>query len=409
MSVSTGTGQRNATPPSTLARVRHLDPNVRSLGLVSFFADFSSEIVYPLFPLFVTTVLGAPAAALGVIEGIAEATASITKYPFGQWSDFTGRRRVFAAGGYGLASIGKVLLALAFTWPLALFGRFVDRLGKGMRSAPRDALIAASTRPEERGLAFGLHRALDTLGAVAGPLIALLLIKLQIPLRWIFATAVVPGVISVGVLLWSVRERRAQPARGVPRPRLPRSPAFRWLLVSALVFGVGNSSDMFLLLKAQHLGIGAAGVLLLYVLYNVAYSAFSLPAGSLSDRLGQLPLVFAGYLVFAIVYTGFAAADSWLPLLALFASYGIAIAATEGTSKALISRAIPAAEHGSGLGLYYTASGLASLAANSLGGALWSAVGPWATFVYGGACAALAALVLLAAQRRLGTSGGLAD
>jgi MFS family permease len=397
------------TPPSGWrARLRSLDPNIRSLGWVSFFADLGSEIVYPLFPIFITSVLGAPAAVLGLIEGIAEATASITKYPFGQWSDYTGRRRVFAAFGYGLAGFGKLIVAVALVWPVALLGRFVDRLGKGMRGAPRDALIAASARDEDRGIAFGLHRAMDTMGAVLGPLVALLLIEVGVPLRWVFAVAVIPGLISVVVIVLFVREHRREPHHSAFRLTLPKAPAFRWLLLATLIFSVGNSSDMFILLKAQSVGAGVAGVILLYVLYNVMYSGFSIPAGHLSDRVGQLPLVLGGFVVFAFVYAGFAAAQSWPYLIGLFAFYGVYIAATEGTSKALISRAIPAKEHGSALGMYYTASGLAAFAASSIGGLLWSAVGPWATFTYGAACALLAAAVLGVARLRLGRDGGLA-
>jgi MFS family permease len=396
-----------AAMPGWRARLRALDPNVRSLGWVSFFADLGSEIVYPLFPLFITSVLGAPAAVLGLIEGIAEATAGITKYPFGQWSDYTGRRRVFAAFGYGLAGFGKLLIAVAAVWPVALLGRFVDRLGKGMRSAPRDALIAASAKDSERGIAFGLHRAMDTLGAVLGPLVALLLIEAGVPMRWVFAVAVIPGMLSVLVIVLFVRERRREPHRAAFRLSLPKAPAFRWLLLATLVFSIGNSSDMFILLKAQDIGAGVTGVILLYVLYNIVYSAFSIPAGALSDRVGQLPLVLGGFVVFALVYAGFAAAPSWPYLLGLFAFYGLYIAATEGTSKALVSRAIPAKEHGSALGLYYTASGLASFAASTVGGVLWSAVAPWATFAYGAACALLAALVLAVARVRLGRGAGL--
>jgi MFS family permease len=403
-----------ATHRSLIGRLRRLDPNVRSLGLVSFFADFSSEIVYPLFPIFITSVLGAPAAVLGLIEGIAEGTANITRYPFGQWSDYIGRRRVFASAGYGLAAAGKLLLAVAFVWPVALLGRFVDRLGKGMRTAPRDALIAAGTPPEQRGIAFGLHRSMDTLGAVVGPLIALLLIELHVPIRWVFAVAVVPGILSVGVIALFVREHTQPRGQTDFKPRLPASLAFRWLLASSLLFSLGNSSDMFILLKAKSVihspsaTVITAGVILLYVLYNVTYSAVSLPAGNLSDRIGQVPLVLGGYVVFALVYAGFAAAGSWPWLAGLFAFYGVYIAATEGTSKALISRAIPKQEHGSGLGLYYTATGVASFAASTLGGVLWSAVGPWATFTYGAAFALLAAAVLGVAHRR-GVEAAIGD
>lgn len=381
-------------PLHPIASLRTLDPNVRSLGLVSFFADLSSEIAYPLLPIFVTTVLGAPVALLGVIEGIAEATASITKYPFGQAADHTGRRRPFVLAGYTLGGLGKLVIALAAGWPLALAGRFTDRLGKGMRTAPRDDLIAAHTQPGQQGLAFGLHRSMDTLGAVIGPLVALALVQAHVSLRWIFAIAAAPGLLSVLAIMLFVREHREQPRRSAFRVSLPSSPAFRWLLAGALLFAVGSSSDMFILLKAKAVGMTTAAVILLYVLYNVTYSAASLPVGGLSDRVGQFPLVLTGYALFAVVYLGFSAAGSGWTLAALFALYGLYIAATEGTSKALIGRAIPAGERASALGLYYTATGLASFAASTVGGALWSAVGPWATFAYG-AAAALAAAVLV--------------
>jgi len=388
-------------PRRRFERLRRLDGNVRALGIVSFFADVSSETVYPLFPLFVTVVLGAPVALLGVIEGLAEATASITKWPIGQASDYTGRRRIFVAAGYGAAALGKLILALSFVWPVALVARFVDRFGKGVRAAPRDALIAASTAPDQRGLAFGLHRTMDTLGAVLGPLFALLLIKVGLSMRTVFALAVVPGVISVAVILWFVRERSSAPARASLRPHLPASPAFRWLLTSAVLFGVGNSSDMFILLKARSLGAGVTGVILLYVLYNVTYAGGSLPLGSLSDRIGQMPIVLGGYIVFATVYAGFAAAGSTLALVGLFAAYGLYIAATDGSSKALISRTVPDENRASAMGLYATVSGVASFVASSIGGVLWTTVGPWATFVYGAACALLAAVVLVIARPRL--------
>ncbi len=381
-------------PRRRLARLRRLDPNVRRLGLVSLLADLSSEIAYPLFPIFVTTVLGAPVAVLGLIEGIAEATASITKYPFGQAADYTGRRKPFVLGGYTLGALGKLGIALAAGWPLALAGRFTDRLGKGMRTAPRDDLIAANTAPGQQGLAFGLHRSMDTMGAVLGPLVALALVQADVPLRWIFAIAVIPGLLSVVAIVFLVRERREEPQRRAFCLSLPSSPAFRWLLAGSLLFAVGNSSDAFILLKAKDIGLSTSAVILLYVLYNVVYSAGSLPLGGLSDRVGQYPLVIAGYVVFAAVYVGLAAAGSGWALAGLFAGYGLYIAATEGTSKALIGRAIPTGERASALGLYYTATGLATFAASTIAGLLWSAWGPWATFAYG-AAVALAAVALM--------------
>ena len=364
-------------------------------------ADLSSEIAYPLFPIFVTTVLGAPVALLGLIEGIAEATASITRYPFGQAADFTGRRRPFVLGGYTLGALGKLVIALAPGWGVALAGRFTDRLGKGMRTAPRDDLIAVNTRPGQQGLAFGLHRAMDTMGAVLGPLVALALVQANVSLRWIFAIAVVPGLLSVLAIALLVKEHRQAPRKQAFRLSLPASPAFRWLLAGSLLFALGNSSDAFILLRAKDLGMGTATVILLYVLYNLVYAAGSLPLGGLSDRVGQYPLVIAGYAVFAAVYVGFAAAGSGLTLAVLFAVYGLYIAATEGTSKALIGRAIPTGERASALGLYSTATGLAAFAASALGGLLWSAYGAWATFAYGAAAALLAALLMLLGRGRV--------
>lgn len=379
-------------------RLRALDPNVRAMGWVSFVADLSSEIVYPLFPLFVTGVLGAPVAVLGLIEGVAEATATALRYPFGQLSDRLGRRRPFILAGYGLSALGKLLIAVAGVWGVALAGRVVDRMGKGIRTAPRDALIGARTKPEQQGLAFGLHRAMDTLGAALGPLIALGALHAGLSLRWVLGLAVIPALLSVVVLV-AVRERRLAPSPASVRLRLPASPAYRWLLAGSLLFAAGNSSDMFLLLKAKDVGMGVSAVILVYVLYNLVYAAASLPFGGLSDRVGQLPLVLAGYVVFAAVYAGFAAAASWPAVAALFAVYGLYIAATEGTSKALISRATPLAERAGAIGLQATLTGLAGLVASSLGGVLWSAVGPWATFAFGAACALAAAAVLAAGRR----------
>ncbi len=393
-------------PDGWLARLKTLDPNVRRLGLVSMLADLSSEIVYPLFPIFVTVVLGAPVALLGLIEGIAEATASITKYPFGQAADYSGRRKPFVLGGYTLGGLGKLVIALAPGWGVALAGRTTDRLGKGMRTAPRDDLIAANTKPGQQGLAFGLHRSMDTLGAVLGPLAAVVLLEFHVPLRWIFAIAVVPGLLSVLVIVLLVREHREAPQKRAFRLSLPRSSAFRWLLAGSLVFAVGNSSDVFLLLRARDLVGGsvfhaAIGATLLYVLYNIVYAAGSLPLGGLSDRVGQYPLVIAGYAVFALVYVGFAAASSVLALAGLFAVYGLYIAATEGTSKALIGRAIPTGQRASALGLYYTATGLAAFAASTVGGVLWTAYGSWATFAFGAVLAVIAAALMLAGSGRV--------
>ncbi|HTX70005.1 MAG TPA: MFS transporter [Thermoleophilia bacterium] len=393
-------------PRRWIAQVKTLDPNVRTLGLVSMLADLSSEIGYVIFPFFITGVLGAPVALLGLIEGIAEATASITKYPFGQAADRSGRRKPFVLGGYTLGALGKLVIALAPGWGIALVGRTTDRFGKGMRTAPRDDLIAANTDAGQQGLAFGLHRSMDTIGAILGPLAAIVMLETHVPWRWMFAIAVVPGLFSVLVIMLLVKEHREAPQRHAFRISLPASPAFRWLLAGSLLFAAGNSSDTFLILRAKDLVGGslyhaAIGATLLYVLYNIVYAAGSLPLGGLSDRVGQYPVVIAGYVVFALVYAGFAAAGSVAALAGLFAAYGLYIAATEGTSKALIGRAIPTGQRASALGLYSTATGLATFAASTIGGALWTAFGSWATFAFGAAAAVAAALLMLAGRGRV--------
>jgi MFS family permease len=218
--------------PSTgrrFSRLRSLDRNVASLGIVSLIADLSSEMAYPLFPVFVTTVLGAPVAVLGLIEGIAEATSSLTRYPFGRASDELGRRRAFVASGYGLSAFGKLVFALATVWPIALGGRFVDRVGKGVRTAPRDALLAAGVPDTDRGLAFGLHRTLDTLGAVFGPLVALVLVDLGVSIRGVLLVAVVPGVVSVLVILGAVGGGGGGGAAPPPPPPPPPPPKFYFI------------------------------------------------------------------------------------------------------------------------------------------------------------------------------------
>ncbi len=404
------------TRATTLGRrLRALPANVVALGVVSLVADLSTEMIYPVFPGFVTKTLGASAATLGLIEGTAEATASVSRYPFGRLSDARGRRRRFVLGGYGLAALGKLVLALAFVWPVALGGRFLDRLGKGMRTAPRDALLAADVRDADRGLAFGLHRTMDTAGAVVGPLATLLLLHLGVSLRWVFALAVVPGVLSVLVIWRSVRERAAggplaagaAPAAAPTRRRLvslPSSRRFRRLLLASLVFAVGNSSNAFILLEAGRVGFSPdTGVILVYVLYNLTYAAGSLPLGDLSDRIGQLPVVAGGFVVFAAVYAGLAVAHSMVAVALLFAVYGLYIAATEGTTKALISRTAPEAERASAMGFFDTTVGIAGFAASAIGGTLWVALGPWATFAFGAATAVAAAALLFAFSRGLDT------
>ena len=373
--------------------------NVVLLGVVSLFADISSEMVYPLIPLFLTTTLGAPVVAVGLIEGVAESSASLLKWIFGWFSDRLRRRVPFTFAGYALAAIAKPGLAAAFFWPTALFVRFLDRAGKGIRTAPRDALIADSTDESQRGRAFGLHRAMDTSGAIIGPLIALGLLAWfgHHNYRPVFLIAGIPGAISVLAVL-AVREIRHTP-REAPLPPLLSLRGYdrRYLqfIAVTLLFSVGNSSDAFLLLRSKNIGLGATAIVLAYVLYNVAYAALSLPAGIRSDRIGRRPVLIAGFAIFAFVYIGFAfASDAWM-IWPLFIVYGAYIALTEGVGKAYVSDLVPSERRGTAMGLYNASTGVMLLLSSVIGGVLWDTIGPAATFAFGASTAAAATVLLL--------------
>ena len=373
--------------------------NVVLLGLVSFFADVSSEMVYPIVPLFLRSTLGAPVIAVGVIEGIAESTASLMKFVFGWMSDKFSRRLPFTVGGYGLAAVAKPMLAAAYAWPFVLLARFVDRSGKGVRTAPRDALIAASTDAKSRGRAFGLHRSMDTSGAIVGPLVAIGLLAWfgAHNYRPIFVAAVIPGAISVAVLLF-VREARHRPS-GEPLPPLLSLRGYdqRFLVFVGvtLLFSFGNSSDAFLVLRARNLGLGATAVVFAYVLYNISYALLSVPAGGRSDVIGRRPLLIAGFAIFALVYAGFAAARGTWSVWLLFVVYGAYIAFTDGIGKAYVADLVPQARRGTALGLYTASTGAMLLFSSIIGGALWDVFGPASTFIFGASTAGLAAALLL--------------
>lgn len=388
--------EAEATKPAAAGVSR----NVWVLGVVSLFADISSEMVYPIVPLFLRDTLGAPVVAVGVIEGVAESTASLLKFVFGWFSDRLQRRVPFTVGGYGLAAIAKPLLAAAYHWPFVLFVRFLDRSGKGIRTAPRDALIADSTDEASRGRAFGLHRSMDTSGAIAGPLLTLLLLAWfgEHHYRPVFLVAGIPGAISV-VLLLAVRDIRHRPREGPLPPLLSlRGYDRRFLIFTGvtLLFALGNSSDAFLVLRSKNLGLGATAVVFAYVLYNISYAGLSMPAGIHSDRIGRKPVLVAGLLIFALVYAGFAAArDAWA-VWPLFVVYGAYIAFTEGIGKAYVSDLVPSERRGTAMGLYNASTGVMLLLSSVIGGALWDLVGPAATFAFGASTAALAAVALLA-------------
>ena len=403
-----------APAPSRLGR------NVVALGVVSLLTDASSEMIYPLLPLFLTATLGATPAALGLIEGAAESTAALLKLASGWWSDRVARRKPLVVAGYLLASVARPLVALATSVAQVTAIRLVDRVGKGIRSSPRDALIADSVAPALRGRAFGLHRAMDHAGAVIGPVIAFALLHgAGASLRTVFWIAAVPAALSVLVLAFGVREvpradgasaavaggpppasniagdaappitvaTPAVPAVGAPLPRR------FWLLLGVLlVFTLGNSTDAFLLLRATQLGVPAALLPILWAALHVVKSAASTPGGALSDRVGRRPLLVAGWLLYAAVYLGFAHATRAWHAWALFALYGVHFGLTEGTEKALVADLVGPTRRGTAFGWYNLTIGLAALPASALFGLVWTHSGAGAAFTMGAALALAAAI-----------------
>ncbi|HEY9766083.1 MAG TPA: MFS transporter [Chroococcales cyanobacterium] len=372
-----------------------LTPNVLRMGLVSFFADVASEMLYPLTPLFLTAVLGAPMAVVGMIEGIAEAIASLLKGVSGRLSDLSGRRKPFIFMGYSLSAIAKPLIALAAGWPLVLVARVIDRFGKGLRTSPRDALLGDSIESKFRGRAFGWHRGMDTLGAVVGPLLALGLVALfHGNLRDIFLFAFIPGAIGAALVL-TLREPSRKPQLTPPSIALrDLPPSFRHYLLAWGAFSISNSSDVFLIMKAKEIGFSTSLVIALYMLYNLIYAAASPSLGHLSDRWGRKRVLVGGLAIFASVYLGFALAHHPWQLWGLFAIYGLYTAATDGVGKAYAVDLVPSNIRGSALGMLGTVSGVAALFASSIAGLLWSLFGSWAAFAYG-ALGALVGIILL--------------
>jgi len=362
-------------------RLGRLSRNVIVLGWVSLLTDLASEMLYPIIPLYLTGVLGASAQLLGLIEGVAEGGGSVLRWLSGALSDRFSRRKPFVVLGYTISALSKPVMGLS-GWPVFFAGRVCDRVGKAIRTAPRDALIADSADPANRGLAFGFHRAMDTCGAILGPLAVtgLLWARPTFSLRWLFFLAVVPGIASALVALLAARDIRHEPRPGArPGPIWQRYNSSLWMFIlAAAVFTLGNSADSFLLLRSRELGLTPTRVVLAYALFNVVFAAAATPLGSLSDRIGRKPIILAGWLVFAAVYLGFSAArSSWL-LWGLWAVYGLFQALTEGVTKAMISDLATAEQRGGAIGLFYTATGICQLGANLITGALWNVpIGHW--------------------------------
>ncbi|MFA5161451.1 MAG: MFS transporter [Elusimicrobiales bacterium] len=389
-----------------------LTPNIISLGIVSGLTDISSEMLYPLMPLFLRGVLGAPMSVVGLIEGCAEAVASLLKAGGGFWSDRAGRRKPFVVFGYGLSALSKPLLALAASWPFVLFARIVDRAGKGVRTPARDALVASSAPREHWGKAFGFHRAMDTAGAALGPAISLALLALlpkmglrsdEAVYRAVFAIAFIPAALGVLVLVRRVGE--AVPSAPASARTIPfwesvksLSPRFWGFLLAYGIFSLGNSSDVFLLLKAKSMGFTAAHVIMAYIGYNIVYALCAAPAGWLSDKIGRRNTMIFGLAVFSAVYLGFGAARDARLVWLLFAAYGFYGAFNEGVAKAMVADFSGEHNRGAAMGVFQGVSGILAFAASLAAGILWDKIGPAAPFLLGAGCAAAAAAALLATR-----------
>ena len=375
-----------------------LGRNVYALAVVSFLTDVSSEMIYPLLPSFLTRQLGASASFVGGIEGAAESTAALLKLASGWWSDRVRKRKPLVVLGYSIASAVRPLVAVAQTAFQVLAIRVTDRIGKGIRNSPRDALIADSVDPAIRGRAFGFHRAADHAGGVIGPLLAFVLIRhWQLELRTVFLLAVIPGALAVFAVVAGVREpKHTTPTTASAPPtkldlHAPMGGRFWAFLVVILVFTLGNSTDAFLLLRAQQLGVSVALAPVLWAFLHVVKSASSAPGGILSDRIGRAPTLVAGWAIYAIVYFAFSRADAQWHAWALFALYGLFFGLTEGTERALVADIVPVARRGTAFGWYNLAIGLGALPASVIFGALWDHYGSPVAFDFGAALALLAA------------------
>jgi MFS family permease len=398
------------TDGSFTSTVRRLPRNVWVVTTTSFLTDISSEMLVHLLPLFLANILGVRTSVIGLIEGVAETTASLLKVFSGWLSDRLGDRKWLAVGGYSLSTLAKPFLLVANTWGAVLAVRFADRVGKGIRTAPRDALVADSIDEKRRGLAFGLHRAGDTAGAVVGLLIALIVVYLlqgrdltlaQPTFRVVVLLSIPPAVLAVLVLAVGARNVPVDGQRKRPRLSLAGFDGrFKRFLVVIVLFTLGNSSDAFLVLRAQNLGLSVAGVMGVLVLFNLVYALVSTPAGALSDRIGRRRVIIGGWLIYAAIYLGFGLAGAAWQIWALFALYGIYYGMAEGTGKALVADLVQPAQRGTAYGVYNAAIGLAALPASLIAGLLWQGMGRWTGFgpaapFFFGAAASLVAVLLL--------------
>jgi MFS family permease len=387
-----------------------LPRNVWAVSLTSFFMDISSEMVVNIVPLFLANVLGVQTSIIGLIEGIAEATASILKLFSGWLSDKMGGRKWIAVAGYGLSALSKPFFYIASSWELIAGVRWVDRIGKGIRTAPRDALVADSVTKETRGLAFGFHRAMDTAGAMLGLLIAVLVVWLaqkntldlsKSTFQTVVLISLLPAFLAVLSLAVGARDVPVKGTRAMPKFSLrSMGKPFSVFLVIVSIFTLGNSSDAFLVLRAQNLGLTVTGILVMLVMFNLIYTLIATPAGSLSDRIGRRRLIVGGWLVYAAIYLGFAFAQTGWQVWALYVVYGLYYGMAYGTANALVADLVPENLRGTAYGTYNAVIGILAFPASVIAGLLWQGAGAWkgfgpsAPFLFGGTLALIAALLM---------------
>jgi len=373
--------------------------------------DISSEMVIYILPLFLANSLGVRTSIIGLIEGIAEATASVLKLFSGWLSDKVGGRKWLAVAGYGLSAITKPFFLIADSWTMVAGVRWVDRVGKGIRTAPRDALVADSVPQETRGLAFGFHRAMDTAGAMLGILIAALVVWLvqknaavlaENTFRLVVWISILPAFLAVLSLALGAREVAVKGQRAAPKFAFSiLGKPFLVFLTIVSVFTLGNSSDAFLVLRAQNLGVTVTGILLMLAMFNLIYSLVSTPAGALSDRIGRKRLIVGGWLVYAAIYFGFALAQAAWQAWLLYAAYGLYYGLAYGTANALVADLVPVECRGTAYGTYHAVIGILAFPASLIAGLLWQGAGAWegfgpsAPFLFGGILASLAALLMI--------------
>ena len=393
-----------------MSKLRSLHPNIWAVTATSFLTDISSEMIGYLIPLFLANILGVRTAVIGLIDGVAETTASLLKIYSGALSDRLGNRKWLAVLGYGLSTVSKPFLYFANSWGWVLGVRFGDRAGKGIRTAPRDALVAASTDEKMRGLAFGLHRAGDTAGAFLGIGIAALIIWLTqtnesllsaTTFRIAVLVSIVPAVLAVIVLALGAKEVAVagKGAKAMPLSFGGMDARFKYFLLVVVLFTLGNSSDSFIVLRAQERGLSVLQTMFMLMTFTAIYTVLSGPLGALSDKVGRRRLIIGGWLAYGLVYLGFAFSATGWHIWALFGLYGVYYAATEGTAKALVADLVPDTQRGTAYGLFNAAIGLTALPASVIAGVLWQGVGAWtgfgasAPFFFGAAMALLAVML----------------